>query len=192
MPSTSSQPQSAEDALGTRLYEYRYPLAAKLIAIGIVLLAPVAIAGFLQLVLRPGSFSDRIIPAVMAVIIVGCAAFLAYRQAYFAWSVITVYERGLRFDFWRKHLVIPWTNLGKFYLGPGRMPSWHITDGDEHILCELRTSLSGRRVDQETGATTPEIAPSIIDAIVEEGRLTERELPFRHYAPGARGPRKKK
>lgn len=195
MSSTSSQPQTnrpADDALGARRYVYRYPLAAKLIALGIVLLAPVAIAGFLQLVLRPGSLSDRIIPAVMAVIIVGCAAFLAYRQAYFAWSVITIYERGLRFDFWRKHLVIPWSSLGKFYLGPGRMTSWHITDRDEHILCELRTSISGRSINEETGAASGAAAPSIIDAIVEEGGLTERELPFRHYAPGARGPRKKK
>jgi len=195
MPSTSSQPQTnrSDDALGAQRYEYRYPLVPKLIAIGIVLLAPLAIGGFLQLVLRPGNVSDRIIPAVMAVIIVGCAAFLAYRQAYFAWSVITIYERGLRFDFWRKHLVIPWTGLGKFYLGPGRMPSWHITDREEHILCELRTSLSGRRVSQVSGAVSSAAAPSIIDAIVEEGGLAERLIPFRHYAPAAgRGPRKKK
>ena len=132
--------------LGTQRYVYRYPTGAKLFSIFILLLIPVATAGFIQLALRPGSLSDRLIPAVMAILIIGSALFLAYRQAYFGWAVITTYERGLRFDFWRKHLVIPWTTLGKFYLGPGRMANWHITDreGETHPLRSLAVPSSLR------------------------------------------------
>ncbi len=196
MQPASSQQQSdpAPDAdLGAQRYVYHYPTTAKILAILILLLIPVATAGFFQLAFKASSTSDRLIPAIMAIIIIGCALFLSYRQAYFGWAVITIYERGLRFDFWRKHLVIPWTNLGKFYLGPGRMASWHITDRDEHILCELRTSLVGRAssTQSESGASA-EAAPSIIDALVEEGRLIEREEPFRHYAPGPRSSRRER
>jgi hypothetical protein len=196
MQPASSQQQNtpAPDAdLGAERYVYRYPTGAKVFAILILLLIPVATAGFIQLVLRAGSLSDRLIPAIMAIVIIGCALFLSYRQAYFGWAVVTIYERGLRFDFWRKHLVIPWTNLGKFYLGPGRMANWHITDRDEHILCELRTSLVGRASspESETSASV-EPAPSIIDALVEEGGLIEREEPFRHYAPGPRSSRRER
>lgn len=192
--SSQQQNNAAPDAdLGAQRYIYRYPTGAKVFAILILVLIPVATAGFIQLALKAGGLSDRLIPAIMAILIIGCALFLSYRQAYFGWAVVTIYERGLRFDFWRKHLVIPWTNLGKFYLGPGRMASWHITDRDEHILCELRTSLVGRAssVDGETGASA-EPVPSIIDALVEEGRLIEREEPFRHYAPGPRSSRRER
>ena len=182
--------------LGAQRYIYRYPTSAKILAILILVLIPVATAGFFQLMFKASSMSDRLIPAIMVIVIIGCAIFLSYRQAYFGWAVITIYERGLRFDFWRKHLVIPWTTLGKFYLGPGRMASWHITDRDEHILCELRTSLVGRASKAEDGAgASAEAAPSIIDALVEEGGLIEREEPFRHYTRGpgsSRRERKKK
>ena len=196
MQPASSQQQNdpAPDTdLGAQRYVYRYPTAAKLFAILILLLIPVATAGFIQLALKAGSMGDRLIPTIMVIVIIGCALFLAYRQAYFGWAVVTIYERGLRFDFWRKHLVIPWTNLGKFYLGPGRMANWHITDRDEHILCELRTSLVGRASSAEggTGASV-ETAPSIIDALVEEGKLIERQEPFRHYAPGPRSARRER
>ena len=192
--SSNQQHDPAPDIdLGAQRYIYRYPNGAKVFAIGILVLIPVATAGFFQLAFKASSLSDRLIPAAMAIIIVGCALFLSYRQAYFGWAVITIYERGLRFDFWRKHLVIPWANLGKFYLGPGRMANWHITDRDEHILCEVRTSLVGRASSAESGSgASAEAAPSIIDAMVEEGGLIERDTPFRHYAPGPRSSRRER
>lgn len=196
MQPASSKPQnnSAPDSdLGAQRYIYRYPIAAKMFAIGILVLVPLATAGFIQLAFKPGNLSDRLISALMAIVIIGCAIFLSYRQAYFGWPVITIYERGLRFDYWRKHLVIPWTNLGKFYLGPGRMANWHITDRDEHILCEVRTSLVGRAASVEGGTgASAEAAPSIIDAMVQEGGMIEREMPFRHYAPGPRSSRRER
>lgn len=190
-PASSNQQNDTAPVsdLGAERYSYRYPTGAKVFAILILVLIPVATAGFFQLAFRASSLSDRLIPTIMAVIIIGCAIFLAYRQAYFGWAVVTIYERGLRFDFWRKHLIIPWTSLGKFYLGPGRMANWHITDRDEHILCEIRTSLVGRASSAEHG---DEAAPSIIDALVEEGALIERDTPFRHYAPGPRSPRRER
>lgn len=190
-PASSNQQNDTAPAtdLGAERYIFRYPTGAKVFAILILVLIPVATAGFFQLAYRASSLSDRLIPTIMAIVIIGCAIFLAYRQAYFGWAVVTIYERGLRFDFWRKHLVIPWTSLGKFYLGPGRMANWHITDRDEHILCEIRTSLVGRAASAEHG---DEAAPSIIDALVEEGALIERDTPFRHYAPGPRSSRRER
>ena len=194
-PASSNQQNDTAPAtdLGAERYIYHYPIGAKVFAILILVLIPVATAGFFQLAFRASSMGDRLIPTIMAIIIIGCAIFLAYRQAYFGWAVVTIYERGLRFDFWRKHLVIPWTSLGKFYLGPGRMANWHITDRDEHILCEIRTSLVGRASSAESGSgTSTEAAPPIIDALVEEGALIERDTPFRHYAPGPRSSRREK
>ncbi len=185
---------STPDAdLGAQRYEYRYPLTSRLIAIGLLLLAPLGAAGFILLALRPASLNDQLIPAFMALVLIGGSLYLAYRQASFAWTVITIYEYGLRFDFWTKHLVIPWTQLGKLYLGPGRMPTWHITDRDDHILCELRASAVGRAFSADGREPAPGTnTPSIIDALVEEGGLIEREHPFRHYTPGPQSRRKER
>jgi hypothetical protein len=191
MTSSSSRQQTtndAADALGARRYEYRYPLAAKLIVFGILVLIPFSTVAFITQAIQQGSASDRVVPALMALILIGAGAFLAYRQAYFAWSVVTVYEQGLRFDFWGKHLVIPWTNLGKFYLGPGRAPKWHVTDKEEHILCELKTNAIGHAFNDSSDA--PSQAPDITDAIIEQGNMTLYETPFRYYAPAPRGMRK--
>ncbi|HEY7357094.1 MAG TPA: DUF6585 family protein [Ktedonobacterales bacterium] len=186
----SSAPQQttpdAADTLGARRYEYRYPLSAKLLVFGLLMLIPLIAAAFLSLALRPGDTADRSVPALMGLILIGASAFMAYRQAYFAWSVITIYEQGLRLDFWRKHLVIPWTTLGKLYLGPGRAPKWHITDKDERIMCELKTSAVGQVCGEAGGA-----APLITDAIIEQASMTLYETPFPHYVPARRGTRKK-
>ncbi len=189
MTSSSARQQTTDDAdaLGARRYEYRYPLSAKLLVFGLLILIPLIAAAFLSLALRPGDATDRVVPALMGLILIGAGAFLAYRQAYFAWSVITIYEQGLRFDFWRKHLVIPWTTLGKLYLGPGRAPKWHITDKDERILCELKTNAVGQICGEAGGA-----APPITDAIIEQASMTRCETPFPHYVPAPRGTRKSK
>lgn len=185
--SPSRQPPNDDaDTLGARRYEYRYPFSAKLLVFAILVLIPLSTTAFIVQTLTPGSVSDRVVPGLMALILIGAGAFLAYRQAYFAWSVITIYERGLRFDFWRKHLVIPWSSLGKLYLGPGRMPKWHITDKDENILCELKTNAVGRAFN-ESGS---EPAPAITDAIIEQGQMACYETPFRYYAPAPKGTRK--
>jgi hypothetical protein len=188
---TSSSPHqgttNAADTLGARRYEYRYPLSAKLLVFGLLALIPLAVAAFLSQAIRPGSTADRVVPALMGLILIGVGAFLAYRQAYFAWSVITIYEQGLRFDFWRKHLVIPWNTLGKFYLGPGRAPKWHVTDKDERILCELKTNAVGQVCGAAGGA-----APLITNAIIEQAHMTLYETPFPHYIPARRGTRKSK
>lgn len=194
MSASSSRQSSADEsaeALGARRYEYHYPTTSRLIALGFLLLIPVVIGLFLRLVLQPASLNDRLVPAVMAIILVACAAFLTYRQAYFAWTTFTIYEGGLRLRFWRKHLVIPWSNLGKLYLAPGRMPRWQIVDRNEHLLCELRTSAVGRVV-SESGAPGQAQAPKITDAIIEQANLTLYEKPFRHYAPAPRGTSKRK
>ncbi len=194
MSASSSRQSSADEsaeALGARRYEYRYPTTSRLIALGFLLLIPVVIGLFLRLVLQPASLNDRLVPAVMAIILVACAAFLTYRQAYFAWTTFTIYEGGLRLRFWRKHLVIPWSNLGKLYLAPGRMPRWQIVDRNEHLLCELRTSAVGRVV-SESDAPNQAQAPKITDAIIEQANLTLYEKPFRHYAPAPKDSRPKK
>ncbi|GEM_PF-2103861 len=190
-PSRQPSADSSAEALGARRYEYRYPTASRLIALGFLLLIPVVIGLFLRLVLQPASFNDRLVPAVMAIILILCAAFLTYRQAYFAWTTFTIYEGGLRLRFWRKHLVIPWSNLGKLYLAPGRMPRWQIVDRNEHLLCELRTSAVGRVV-SESDAPNQAQAPKITDAIIEQANLTLYEKPFRHYAPAPKDSRPKK
>jgi hypothetical protein len=189
MTPSSPRQQTTPDAdtLGAPRYEYRYPLSAKLLVFGLLVLIPLATAAFISQAIRPGSPADRVVPALMGLILIAVGAFLTYRRAYFAWSVITVHERGLRFDFWRKHLVIPWTDLGKLYLGPGRAPKWHITDKDERILCELKTSAVGQ-VCGEAG----EAAPLITDAIIEQANMTLYETPFPHYVPAPRGTRKSK
>ena len=188
MTPSSSRQQTTPDAdtLGARRYEYRYPLSAKLLVFGLLLLIPLIAAAFLSLALRPGDVADRAVPALMGLILIAASAFLAYRQACFAWAVITIYEQGLRFDFWRKHLVIPWTTLGKLYLGPGRAPKWHITDKDERIMCELKTSAVG----QVCGEADSGAAPLITDAIIEQANMTLYETPFPHYVPARRGTRK--
>ncbi len=67
------------------------------------------------------------------------------------------------------------------------MASWHLTDRNDHLVCELRPSIAGR-----AAGTSAEAAPSIIEAIVQEGGLIERDTPFRHYAPGPRTSRREK
>ncbi len=187
---SSSPPQTQSDTagLGARCYEYRYPLSARLTVFAILIAIPLATAGFIAQAIHPGSVADRLLPGLMALILIGAGIFLAYRQAYFAWSIITVYERGLRFDFWRKHLIIPWNSLGKFYLGPGRAPKWQITDKEENILCELKTNAVGRAF-SEGGS---ESAPDITHAIIEQGHMTLYETPFRHYVPAPKRARNSK
>ncbi|HEY7349975.1 MAG TPA: DUF6585 family protein [Ktedonobacterales bacterium] len=196
MTLSSSRQQAANDAdtLGARRYEYRYPLSAKLIAFAILVFIPLATTGFLTQSFASAGLADRVVPGLMALIVIGAGVFLVYRQAYFAWSVITVYEQGLRFDFWRKHLVIPWSRLGKFYLGPGRAPKWHITDKDENILCELKTNAVGRAFTEGSAepAQTAAPAPIITDAIIEQGNMTLYETPFQFYAPAPRCSRRNK
>ncbi len=197
MTSPSARQQTtpnATDALGGARYEYRYPLSSKLLVFGLLLLIPLSAAAFLSQAFRPGDLSDRVVPGLMGLILVAVGAFLAYRQAYFAWSVITIYEGGLRFDFWNKHLVIPWNTLGKFYLAPGRAPKWHITDKDDHILCELKDNAVGRVCGKpgDAAAQTAAPAPRITDAIIEQGNMTLYETPFKHYFPAPQGTRKRK
>ncbi len=196
-PSSRQQTSSAPiDALGAPRYEYRYPVAAKVLAIAIVLLIPVSTTAFIQQVVTAPTFNDRLLPLVMALILIGAGVYLAYRQAYFAWTVVTIHERGLRHDFWFKHVVIPWSKLGKFYLGPGRVPRWHVVDKDEQILCEIRTGAIGRALGEQRSdpeqAQTP--TPTITDAIIEQAHLTLYETPFRYYAlpPGGRRAPKRK
>ncbi len=191
MTSSASGQQTSSasaDGLGAQRYEYRYPFSAKALVFGFLILIPLSTAAFLSQAIAPGSLSDRAVPGLMGLILIAVGAFLAYRQAYFAWAVITIYEQGLRFDFWNKHLVIPWSNLGKLYLGPGRAPKWHITDPDEHIICELKTNAVGQ-VCEGNSATA---APLITEAIIEQANLTHYETPFDHYAPAPRGTRKSK
>jgi hypothetical protein len=182
-------PTSAE-ALGERRYEYRYPTSAKLLVFGLLLLIPLSTAAFLSQAIRSATLADRVVPGLMGLILIAAGAFLAYRQAYFAWAIITIHERGLRFDFGNKHLIIPWTNLGKLYLGPGRAPKWHITDPDEHILCELKNNAVGRAFGEPSA--TPGRAPLLTDAIIEQANLTQYDTPFSHYAPAPQGTRKLK
>jgi hypothetical protein len=191
MTSSSSRQQTAPDSadvLGAPRYEYRYPPSAKVLVFGLLVLIPLSTAAFLSQAIRPGDIADRVVPGLMGLILIGVGAFLAYRQAYFAWTVITVHEQGLRFDFWNKHLVIPWTGLGKFYLGPGRAPKWHITDRDERILCELKDNAIG----QGCGEASAGPAPRITDAIIELGNMTLYDTPFKHYFPAPQGNRKSK
>jgi len=178
------------NALGAPRYEYRYPASAKVLVFGLLLLIPLSTAAFLSQAIRPGDLSDRVVPGLMGLILIGVGAFLAYRQAYFAWAVITIYEQGLRFDFWNKHLVIPWASLGKFYLGPGRAPKWHITDKDERIICELKDNAVGRIYGEpaQTAAQTLRLT----EAIIEQGNMTLYETPFKHYFPAPQGTRKRK
>jgi hypothetical protein len=190
-PSSRQQaPTDPADALGARRYEYRYPISTKLVVFGILVLIPLATSAFLSQAFRSAAVADRVVPGLMALILIGAGAFLAYRQAYFAWSIITIHEQGLRFDFWNKHLVIPWSNVGKFYLGPGRAPKWHLTDKDERILCELRTNAVGRVCDEQSDP--PAQAPLITDAIIEQGSMTLYETPFRYYVPGPKSTRRSK
>lgn len=193
MSLSSSRQQAAPisaEALGERRYEYRYPFSAKVLVFGFLLLIPLSTAAFLAQAIRASAVADRVLPALMGLILIGAGAFLAYRQAYFAWAVITIHEQGLRFDFWNKHLIIPWSNLGKLYLGAGRAPKWHITDPDEKILCELKTNAVGRAFG-ETSAT-PASAPLVTNAIIEQGNMTLYETPFSYYAPAPKGTRKTK
>jgi hypothetical protein len=188
--SRQQTPSDSADALGAQRYEYRYPLSAKLLVFGILVLIPLSTAAFISQAIRSAGLADRAVPGLMALILIGAGAFLAYREAYFAWSVITIHEQGLRFDFWGKHLVIPWSRLGKFYLGPGRAPKWHITDADDHILCELKTNAVGRVCGE--ASNPPAAAPSVTDAIIEQANMTLYETPFRYYAPAPKGTRKNK
>ncbi len=193
MSLSSSHQQAAHisaEALGERRYEYRYPYSAKVLVFGFLLLIPLATAAFLSQAIRSATVADRVVPGLMGLILIAAGAFLAYRQAYFAWAVITIHEQGLRFDFWNKHLVIPWSNLGKLYLGPGRAPKWHITDPDEHILCELKTNAVGRAFG-DTSAT-PARTPLVTNAIIEQANMTLYETPFPYYAPAPKGTRKLK
>jgi hypothetical protein len=187
---TSRQQTTPEpaDPLGAPRYEYRYPTSSKVLVFGLLLLIPLSTAAFLSQAFLPGDISQRAVPALMGLILIGVGAFLAYRQAYFAWAVITIYEGGLRFDFWNKHLVIPWTNLGKFYLGPGRAPKWHITNTDEQIVCELKDNAVGRVIGEGNNGQ----APRLTEAIIEQGNMTLYETPFKHYFPAPQGTRKRK
>ncbi len=191
LPSRQPDQSASADELGARLYEYRAPASAKLLALGICLVIPAMIAAFLPQVLRPTSLNDRLLPAFMALVLLVAGAFLAYRQAYFAWSVITIHEHGLRLDFWRTHLRIPWSSVSKFYL-TGRSPRWHLLDADEHVLCELKSTTNGQAF-STTGQPLPEqqVLP-LPDAIIEQAGLVLQETPYRHYAPAPRSPRKGK
>jgi hypothetical protein len=184
------QPASAE-ALGARLYEYRAPASAKLLALGICLVIPALIAAFLPQVFRPASLNDRLLPAFMALVLLVAGAFLAYRQMYFAWAVVTIHEHGLRLDFWRTHLRVPWSSVQKFYV-TGRSPRWHLLDADEQVLCELKATSNGQAF-SATGDPLPEqqVLP-LPDAIIEQAGLVLQETPYRHYAPAPKSPRKKK
>lgn len=193
MTAPSSRQQAANDpadALGAQRYVYRYPLSAKLLVFGLLVLIPVATSAFIVQAISAGSVAGGSVPALMALVLIGAGAFLAYRQAYFAWSVISIHEQGLRFDFWNKHLVIPWSGMSKFYLGPGRAPRWHLTDKDERILCELKTNAVGRVCGEQSNPPTH--APLITDAIIEQGNMTLYETPFRYYVPTPKGGRKSK
>jgi len=196
-PSSRQQSSRAPtDALGAPRYEYRYPFAAKAIAIAIVLLIPLSTTAFIQQVVAAPTFNDRLLPLTMALILIGAGVYLAYRQAYFAWTVVTIYERGMRVDFWFKHLVILWSQLGKFYLGPGRVPRWQVVNKDEQILCEIRIGAIGRALGEQSSdpeqAQTPMPTPTITDTIIEQAHLTLYETPFRHYAPPPGGARRSK
>jgi hypothetical protein len=197
MTLSSSRQQSdhpTAEALWTPRYEYRYPLASKLLVILILVLIPFSTAAFITQAIASAGLADRLVPGLMALILIAAGAFLAYRQAYFAWSVITIYEQGLRFDFWRKHVVIPWSSLGKLYLGPGRMPKWFVTDPEDNILFELKTNAVGHPLG-ETGAEAAQGAKSallITDAIIQQGNLIEYETPYRYYGPAPRGTRRTK
>ncbi len=185
------QPSSAE-TLGARLYEYRAPASAKLLALSIFIIIPAMIALFLPQVFRPASLNDRLLPAFMLLVLVLAGAFLAYRQAYFAWAVITIHERGLCLDFWRTHLRVPWASVHKFYLTSGRSPRWHLLDADERVLCELKSKSLGQAF-TTTGDPLPEQkVPPLPDAIIEQAGLVLQEIPYRHYAPAPKAPRKGK
>jgi hypothetical protein len=185
------QPTSAETP-GARLYEYRAPASAKLLAIGLCLVIPAVIAAFLPPILRPASPNDRLLPAFMALVLLVAGASLAYRQVYFAWAVITIYEHGLRLDFWRTHLYVPWASVSKFYLTVGRSPRWHLLDASEQILCELKSTSSGQAF-TTTGDPLPEQkVPPLPDAVIEQAGLVLQETPYRHYAPAPPSPRQGK
>ncbi|HEY7123043.1 MAG TPA: hypothetical protein VH540_03740 [Ktedonobacterales bacterium] len=182
---------SSAETLGARLYEYRAPASAKLVALGICIVIPVMVALFLPQILRPASLNDRLLPTFMLLVLVLAGAYLAYRQAYFAWAVITIHEHGLRLDFWRTHLRVPWASVRKFYL-TGRSPRWHLLDADERVLCELKSTSNGQAF-TTTGDPLPEQkVPPLPDAIIEQAGLVLQETPYRHYAPAPRSQRKGK
>jgi hypothetical protein len=178
------------DALGTQRYEYRYPALDKLLVVGIILMIPFATAGFASQALQPGSLNDRLLPAIMALIMIGAGLYLAYRQASFAWTVITIHEQGMRVKSWHKHLIIPWNTIGKLYTGSGRLKRWQLEDQDGRILYELRPGAAGRVLSE---SDQPNIeAPALTDAVIEQAHLRLYETPFRHYAPAPKGTRKQK